>query len=446
MRSPSIQLFSVAVGFCVIGCAEAGSGNLDLLPGYVSGGDASTDGSERGLGGGSQAGLTTNARSTASDNGDSTVGGATSTSSVMGIPGDQQAGDAVSNASTPGGAGGSKAAGASRRAQASGGTASSAGLRTTGGSSSSNGTSIVGGTKASTGSGATSSNKKFCGNITTRGSVDTEGMKFSKYWDQITPENEGKWGSVQSTPSAAFNWRALDAVYDYAQKNNLAFKQHCFVWGSQQPSGTPTLAQVENWIKAFCQRYPNTKLIDVVNEPPPHTTPTYTKNLGAGESGTFGWITKAFKLARQYCPDAILILNDYNNIEYADQESHFIDIANQVKAAGGPIDAVGAQAHGIFSFSAATAQANIDKLASKTGLPVYITEFDVPKAADADQLAVFKALFPVFWNTPTVHGVTVWGWINGATWVKNTGLANGTTPRSALTWLMGYLDRPVPPN
>ena len=82
---------------------------------------------------------------------------------------------------------------------------------------------------------------KFVGNITTGNSIDTGGMKFAKYWDQITPENSGKWGSVQGSPTGAFNWSALDAVYSYTETNHIIFKQHNFVWGSQQPSGTPTL-------------------------------------------------------------------------------------------------------------------------------------------------------------------------------------------------------------
>jgi endo-1,4-beta-xylanase len=49
---------------------------------------------------------------------------------------------------------------------------------------------------------------------------------------------------------------------------------------------------------------------------------------------------QAFKWARQYCPRSILILNDYNNIEYAGDNNRTIDIVNRIKAAGAPIDAV----------------------------------------------------------------------------------------------------------
>jgi len=285
--------------------------------------------------------------------------------------------------------------------------------------------------------------KKFCGNTDTRNAVDPEGLKFSTYWDQITPENAGKWGSVQSQASGEFKWATLDAIYEYAQKNGIAFKESSFVWGAGQPSGA-TLVHVENWIKSFCQRYPNTKLIDVVQEPPPHTTPSYAQSLGADESGRFPYIVKAFKLARQYCPHAVLILNDYNNIEFADQQDYFVGIVSSSQQAGAPIDAVGAQAHGLKGLSAAVVKARIDRLAATTGLPVYITGYDIGDASDAVQLANFQAHFPVFWQDPAVHGVTLWGWITGATWISNAGLVNGTAPRPAMNWLMGELGRPAP--
>ena len=285
--------------------------------------------------------------------------------------------------------------------------------------------------------------KKFCGNTDTRNAVDPEGLKFSTYWDQITPENAGKWGSVQSQASGEFKWATLDAIYEHAQKNGIIFKESSFVWGAGQPSGA-TLAHVENWIKSFCQRYPNTKLIDVVQEPPPHTTPSYAQSLGADESGRFPWIVKAFKLARQYCPQAVLILNDYNNIEFVDQQDYFIGIVSSSQQAGAPIDAVGAQAHGLKGLSAAAVKANIDRLAAMTGLPVYITGYDIGDASDDAQLANFPAHFPVFWQDPAVHGVTLWGWIAGATWISNAGLVNGTSPRPAMNWLMGELGRPAP--
>jgi endo-1,4-beta-xylanase len=323
-----------------------------------------------------------------------------------------------------------------------GGTGGTGGTGETGGTG---GTGGAGGTAGSGGSGGQSL-WKFVGNITTRNSVDTNGRTFSTYWDQITPENAGKWGSVQPTATSGFNWATLDAIYDYAQRTGIIFKEHTFIWGSQQPSGTLTETQVKTWMQTFCSRYPNTALIDVVNEPPPHTTPSYANAIGGGTNGSWQWIINAFNWAHQYCPNAILILNDYNNVEWADQNQHFIDIANTVKAAGAPIHAVGAQSHGLSeTVSTQTMQNLLAKLHNDTGLPVYITEYDIDLADDQDQLAKYQAHIPFFLDTEWIHGITLWGWIYGATWVPASGIIRTDgTPRPAMTWLMETLGRPAP--
>jgi len=280
---------------------------------------------------------------------------------------------------------------------------------------------------------------KFVGNITTRRQVRDD---FTRYWNQITPENEGKWGSVERT-QGTFNWTALDALYAFAHSHNVIFKQHCFVWGAQQPAWANNengLAAVKNWISSFCQRYPDTAFIDVVNEPPPHTTPAYLESIGgAGESG-WDWIVNAFTWAHAACPNAKLILNDYDNIENATTTQHTIDIVNAIKQAGAPVDAIGCQAHGTVDISNTVLQANIDRLAAATGLPVYITEYDLNIADDDQQREIMKNQFTLFWENPNIKGITLWGYVYGSTWMEQTGIlrANGT-PRPALAWLMDYL-------
>ena len=314
-----------------------------------------------------------------------------------------------------------------------------------GGSSGVTGTAGTTGRAGTTGTGgAPPIGKKFVGNIDTRGQVRSD---FNQYWNQISPENAGKWGSVERTRNQ-MDWSALDAIHDYAKQHNIPFKQHNFVWGSQQPgwigglSQADQRAEVEEWIKLYCTRYPDTQLIDVVNEPPPHTMPAYIAALGgAGKSG-YDWIAQAFTWAHQYCPNAILILNDYNNIELAGDNSHTIEIVKAIKSVGAPINAVGAQAHGCANLSASTVQKNIDNIATQTGLPVYITEYDLNIADDTQQKNVMQSQFTMFWNDPNVAGVTIWGYIVGATWETNSGLMTSAgSMRPAMTWLMSFLGR-----
>ncbi|MBN2340421.1 MAG: endo-1,4-beta-xylanase [Deltaproteobacteria bacterium] len=293
---------------------------------------------------------------------------------------------------------------------------------------------------------------KFVGNITTSysHSVDYDGMTFSDYWDQITPENAGKWGSVEPVAGGARNWAALDSIYAYTEDHNIIFKEHAFIWGSQQPNNAGILQEsdVKSWMTEFCTRYPNTRLVDVVNEPPPHTTPAFAENIGGETNSTWQWITNAFLWANEACPNAILILNDYNNIEWSGDNQHFIDIVNTIKSAGAPIDAIGAQSHDL-DHSAVTftnVQTLLNKLHNDTALPVYITEMDISTADDAAQLAMYQEYMPVFLDTDWIRGITIWGWIYGQTWsmAPDSGLVRDGNSRSAMTWLMNELGRPVP--
>src|SRR5690606_22566120 len=136
--------------------------------------------------------------------------------------------------------------------------------------------------------------------------------------------------------------------------------------------------------------------IDVVNEPPPHTEPNYADNIGGGTDGNWQWITNSFIWARESCPGAILILNDYNNIEWSGDNQHFIDIVNTVLENGGPVDAVGAQAHDLDheNVTTETMKQLLAKLHEDTGLDVFITEYDISTTDDAQQLQKYQEHIP----------------------------------------------------
>src|SRR5579863_8852169 len=72
---------------------------------------------------------------------------------------------------------------------------------------------------------------KFLGS-TINGSVPSN---WTVYWNQVTPENAGKWGSVEAT-QGVFTWAPLDAIYNFAQQHGIKFKAHNLIWGAQFPS------------------------------------------------------------------------------------------------------------------------------------------------------------------------------------------------------------------
>jgi GH35 family endo-1,4-beta-xylanase len=276
----------------------------------------------------------------------------------------------------------------------------------------------------------------FVGNITTNGAVRSD---FTQFWDQITPENEGKWGTVEPTRDV-YNWSGLDRAYNYAIANNIPFKHHTFIWGNQAPgwinslSASEQAAEIEEWIRDYCARYPRTALIDVVNEATPGHAPAAFAQNAFGNN----WIIRSFQLARQYCPNAVLILNDYNVLSW--DTDRFIQMARPAVNAG-VVDALGAQGHGLEGQSLSSIQSKLNQVAA-LGLPIYITEYDVARTNDQEQLQIMQTQFPLFYTHSSVAGITLWGYVVGSTWVDGSGLIHSDgRRRPAMTWLMNYLGR-----
>jgi endo-1,4-beta-xylanase len=284
---------------------------------------------------------------------------------------------------------------------------------------------------------------------------------FIKYWNQVTPENAGKFGSVAvSADSSQWNWSGLDAAYNYAINNHLIFKDHNLVWGQQQPtwltsSGLDSAHQanaVEQWIRMVGRRYPKTDMVDVVNEPlVGHNPAPYAAALGGAGSTGWDWVIWAFQKARQYMPSAKLLLNDYGIINNNSATTSYLQLINLLKDRG-LIDGIGVQGHRFELESADTnvVKSNLDRLAA-TGLPIYISEFDLGNLNnsgtpdDNQQLQLYQKVFPILWKHPGVKGITFWGYLEGLTWQTTCFLVHSDgTARPALFWLGQYVkDNPT---
>jgi len=295
------------------------------------------------------------------------------------------------------------------------------------------------GTLPAVGQMAATSNGKFVGNVLSSNTLDPV---FDTYWNQATPENAGKWGSVEATRDV-MNWTQLDYMYAYTRARGIPFKLHTFVWGQQTPAWITTLSaaeqreEVEEWIAAAAARYPGTEFIDVVNEPIPAPA-AYREALGGNGATGWDWVIWSFEKTRQYFPHAKLLLNDYSVLSSDSKTAQYLTIINLLKARG-LIDGIGEQGHFFESTSITTLQNNLNRLAA-TGLPIYISELDVHLADDTSQLNRYQQLFPIFWTNPAVRGITFWGYKQGAIW-RTDGylLRTDGSERPAMTWMKNYM-------
>jgi endo-1,4-beta-xylanase len=289
---------------------------------------------------------------------------------------------------------------------------------------------------------------------------------FANYWNQLTPGNAGKWGSVAvSQDTTKWNWTGLDYAYNYAMTHHEIFKDHNLVWGQQQPTWISSLDSAQQiqyittWFRMVGQRYPNINMVDVVNEPLPGHNPPDGQNGRANYEGALGgpgatgwdWVINAFALARKYLPQAKLLINDYGIINDNTATTQYLQIINLLKDRG-LIDGIGVQCH---RFEIETADTNVLKsnLArlGATGLPVYISEMDLGNIGntgtpnDNMQLQLYQKYFPIFWNNPAVKGITLWGYLQGQMWQTTCYLVNSDgSSRPALQWLTQYIkDNPT---
>ncbi|MBQ8867958.1 MAG: endo-1,4-beta-xylanase [Bacteroidaceae bacterium] len=286
---------------------------------------------------------------------------------------------------------------------------------------------------------------KFLGNITTRGSVESGGEKYHTLWNQITPENESKWSSIEGSRDR-FNWGGCDNAYNYSVQHGFPFKFHTLVWGSQYPSWMDNLSATEQykeiveWMDAVKQRYPDLPMIDVVNEAVPgHAPAPYKAALGGDGKTGYDWIIKAFEMAYERWPDAILIYNDYNTFQW--QKSQFIDLVKILRDAGAPVDAYGCQSHDLTDMNVTSFKSAMTEIQNALKMPMYSTEYDIGTTDDALQLQRYKEQIPYMWEADYCAGITLWGYIYGATWTTdgNSGIIRNGADRPAMTWLREYM-------
>ena len=304
---------------------------------------------------------------------------------------------------------------------------------------------------------------KFVGNITTRGQIRSD---FSTLWNQITAENECKWASIEGT-RGQYNFSGCKAAYNWAKQNGGYFKFHALLWGSQYPSWLEGLSvddtktAIMNWFDAVKKEIPDPDMIDVVNEAIRTGQGQYHSNypktkiieaMGGDNNGDYTFIVNAFKEARKRWPNAVLIYNDYNTVQWNKDQG--IDLINKIKQGGAPVDAYGLQAHdmqnqggnangtgaGGSCLNINTLKSTIEEIWNKTQLPMFISEYDIFTSNDDEQKACYEQQISYFMENEHIAGITIWGYIYGATWNDGTsGIIRDEKDRPAMTWLKSYL-------
>ncbi|QJD78805.1 T9SS type A sorting domain-containing protein [Spirosoma rhododendri] len=236
------------------------------------------------------------------------------------------------------------------------------------------------------------------------------------------------------------------------------------VWGAQQPTWLKPLSDAQKvqklkaWFQAVANHYDGSsdararlEYIEVANETlndPPNNEGANVNDPASGDyvnalkslnaelgttPGRFDWVINSFKLARKYFPcETKLVLNEYNAETILADD--YVTLVNLLKA-DNLLDVVGLQAHSFSTrkYNASQSFADhtnylrtqLDKIAA-TKLPIMITELDIDGNVDstytvttnvavkqAFQKSEYQRIFGLYWNHPSVIGITLWGYLTG---------------------------------
>ncbi len=266
--------------------------------------------------------------------------------------------------------------------------------------------------------------------------------RFHGLWNQVTPENVGKWFNVEASRDV-MSWEELDAAVNFSRDFNYPFKLHTLIAGSNEPAWMEPLSVAEReqeiieWFDAVSARYPDIQQVEVVSEPI-NDQPFYKDALGGDGATGWDWVIRAFELARVRFPNSELILNDYKVSGTDETGPAFLALATLLKERN-LVDGIGVEGHFLEGTESAIIETKLNELVA-LNLPVYLSDLDINERDDQVQLDTMKTIFPVFFENQAVKGLTFWGYRENQLWREDAFLLTSTeTDRPALDWLECYL-------
>ncbi len=230
---------------------------------------------------------------------------------------------------------------------------------------------------------------------------DLESNELTKYKEEFNNifgigTVQGHMNVIHSVSRDLYLWDALDLEVDWLEDNNKKIKLHsltiAFDMESRWPDWYNESTQeekrkaLEEHVRNVTSRYKGRiYMYDAMNHPIARQSHSPINDY----MGT-GWNVEeaAYKIltwAHEEDPNAILILNEGGVILYPGLRKKYIELANELISRGAPLDGLGFMAHlagdsdkSDFQLpSEEVISTALDEVYEETGLPIYITEFDI---------------------------------------------------------------------
>lgn len=261
-------------------------------------------------------------------------------------------------------------------------------------------------------------------------------QKFLENFNSAVTENAVKWGTMEPRRGEV-NYSIIDTILLFCEGNRIPLRGHNLFWGIPQfiqqwvkELDNEELAKVlQNRAETVAVRYKGRFAEYDLNNEMIHGN-YYEERLGSG-------ITKQMaQWVHNGDPGAKLWLNDYDILTGVKLADYMAQIRKLLRL-GVPIAGIGVQGHlHADTFERHAVKRALDSLAI-FGLPVRITEFNMPgqrskyyrekittMTPEEEQLRAKEMVdyYRICFAHPTVEGILMWGFWEGANWIPVSSL------------------------
>lgn len=272
----------------------------------------------------------------------------------------------------------------------------------------------------------------------------------------LVPGNQLKWQWISRSGPDTFDFRAFDAMLDFAEKNGFEMRGHTLFWTptkwypkwlaqrdfGPQPGGRAAAEKLlTNHVRTVCRRYGRRIYsYDVVNEAvQPETGAIRDTNVTRALGGEH-FLDLMFHTAREESPHAQLVYNDYMSWERNPTgETHIrgvLKLLEGFRKRGTPVDALGVQSHirlqkdwpvsRIVDESEGPWRRFLDEVVGM-GYQLLITEFDVndhaaptdPAIRDRMVADYGRAYLDLMLSYPQLGDLLAWGMVDRYSWLNH---------------------------
>ena len=268
----------------------------------------------------------------------------------------------------------------------------------------------------------------------------------------LVPENELKWQWTRRGGPDSFDFRAFDAIAEYAAAHQFKLRGHTLFWTPTKwypkwlaETDFKSAAEAERLlvthVQTVCRRYgERIYSYDVINEAvQPESGAIRDTNVTRALGGE-AFLDLMFHTARAAAPHAQLVYNDYMSWERGtEDETHITGVLKLLEGfrkRGTPVDALGVQSHIRLLKTAPVAEIVresegpwrrfLDEVVGM-GYKLLITEFDVndrmaPTAiVPRDRMVAdyAKAYLDVMLSYAQLGDLLCWGMVDRYSWLNN---------------------------